>query len=65
VVPSAHYRSLDQINADNANARVWAGLHWRTTMERSTRWSAKIAQHAVCGRFGLQCDKGRPDHDKN
>lgn len=63
VVPSARYRSLDQINNDNANARVWGGLHWRTTMDRSSRWAARIAQNAVCGEFGLRCDKGRLDHD--
>ena len=63
VVPSAHYDSLDEINDDNANARVWGGLHWRTTMERSSRWTAKIARNAVCGRFGLKCDKGGFDHD--
>ena len=63
MVPSAQYRSLDQINDDNANARVWGGLHWRMTMERSSRWTAKIAQNAVCGEFGLECAKGRLDHD--
>ena len=63
VVPSAHYESLDEINDDNADARVWGGLHWRTTMERSSRWSAKIAKNAACGEFGLRCDKGRVDRD--
>lgn len=63
LVSSAQYRSLDQINDDNANARVWGGLHWRTTMERSSKWTAKIARHAVCGEFGLRCEKGRVDLD--
>jgi len=63
VVTAAHYDSLDDINDDNTNARVWGGLHWRTTMERSSRWTAKIAQDAVCGRFGLKCEKGRLDLD--
>ncbi len=63
VVPSAHFDSLDDINDDNANARVWGGLHWRTTMERSSRWSARIAKNAVCGGFGLKCDKKRFDRD--
>jgi hypothetical protein len=61
VIPSANYDSLDEINDDNANARVWGGLHWRTTMERSARWTAKIAKNAVCGEFGLNCDRGRVD----
>ena len=64
VVASANYDSLDEINDDNANARVWGGLHWRTTMERSSRWTAQIAKNAVCGEFGLsKCHKGRLDHD--
>jgi hypothetical protein len=63
VATSARYDSLDKINDDNADARVWGGLHWRTTMERSSRWSAKIAKSAVCGEFGLRCDKSRFDHD--
>ena len=63
VVPRASFDSLDEINDDNANARVWGGLHWRTTMERSSRWSARIAKNAVCGEFGLRCDKKRVDFD--
>lgn len=65
VVARANYGSLDEINVDNANARVWGGLHWRTTMERSSRWTARIAKHAVCGEFGLRCDKGRLDQDED
>ena len=63
VVSSAYYDSLDEINDDTANARVWGGLHWRTTMERSSTWSAKIARNAVCGLFGLECGKGGFGHD--
>lgn len=63
VVASANYDSLDEINVANTNARVWGGLHWRTTMERSSRWTARIAKHAVCGEFGLSCDKVRLDQE--
>lgn len=63
VVPSARFDSLDDINDDNANARVWGGLHWRTTMERSSRWSARVARKAVCGGFGLKCGSNRFDRD--
>jgi hypothetical protein len=62
-VPSVHFDSLDEVNDDNTNARVWGGLHWRTTMERSARWSARIAKDAVCGRFALQCAKGDENDD--
>jgi hypothetical protein len=59
----ANYNSLNAINEDNTNARVWGGLHWRTTMERSSRWSARIARSAVCGEFGLKCEKRYIDQD--
>ena len=59
VVASARFDSLEAINADNANARVWGGLHWRSTMDRSAQWAARIAEHAVCGRFGIRCSPGR------
>lgn len=65
VVRSTDYASLSQINDANANARVWGGLHWRTTMERSASWTAKLARNAVCGEFGLVCDKGRLDPDSD
>jgi hypothetical protein len=65
VVASVIYDSLDEINVDNTNARVWGGLHWRTTMERSSRWTARIAKNAVCGEFGLKCDKDRLDQDRD
>ena len=61
VIPSATYDSLEDINDDTADARVWGGLHWRTTMARSAKWSARIARNAICGEFGLQCKKGRFD----
>jgi hypothetical protein len=61
VVPSAQFNSLDEINDDNANARVWGGLHWRTTLDSSSRWGASIAGNAICGGFGLTCDKSRFD----
>lgn len=63
LVASANFDSLDAINVANANARVWGGLHWRTTMERSSRWAAWIAKDAICGRFEVRCDKGRLDPD--
>lgn len=65
VVPSARFDSLQAINAANANARVWGGLHWRTTMNRSSRWSARIAEDALCGRFGIVCAASRhePEDD--
>ena len=38
VVPTRSYASLDDIVDDTANARVWGGLHFRTTMDATARW---------------------------
>jgi hypothetical protein len=56
VVPSRSYRSLEDMLKDTANARVWGGLHYRTTMERSARWMKEVTKDALCGHFGITCD---------
>jgi hypothetical protein len=55
VVPSRSYDSLTEIVDDNADARVWGGLHFRTTMEQSARWIKDVTNEALCGRFGITC----------
>jgi hypothetical protein len=51
VVPTRSYASLDEIIDDNANARVWGGLHYRTTMDLSARWIKRVVRDALKGRF--------------
>jgi hypothetical protein len=51
VVPTRSYNSLDEIVDDNANARVWGGLHFRTTMDATARWTAQLVRQALRGRF--------------
>jgi hypothetical protein len=51
VVPTRSYRSLAEIIDDNANARVWGGLHYRTTMDASARWIKKVVQDALRHKF--------------
>jgi hypothetical protein len=51
VVPTRSYSSLDEIIDDTANARVWAGLHLRTTMDATARWMAPLVREALRGHF--------------
>lgn len=55
VVPTRTFDSLQDIVDDTGNARVWGGLHFRTTMEKSARWSKQVAKDAICGSFGIVC----------
>jgi hypothetical protein len=38
------YSNLDQLVADVENARVWGGLHYRTTMTQTAKYFPKIAR---------------------
>ena len=51
VVPTRSYASLDEIVDDTANARVWAGLHFRTTMDATARWIPLVVRDALKGHF--------------
>jgi hypothetical protein len=51
VVPTRSYASLAEITHDTANARVWGGLHFRTTMDASARWIALLVRDALRGHF--------------
>jgi len=51
VVPTRSYASLDEIVDDTANARVWGGLHFRTTMDATARWIRPLVRDALEGRF--------------
>jgi hypothetical protein len=51
VIPSRNYQRWSDITADNANARVWGGLHYRTTMNDSSKWEKKLVKDALRGHF--------------
>jgi hypothetical protein len=51
VVPTRSYASLDEIIDDNANARVWGGLHYRTTMDASAHWIKRVVRDALERQF--------------
>lgn len=60
-MPTRSYRSLHEIIDDTTNARVWSGLHYRSTMQRTAHWMKRLADDAVCGRFGIDCCHERDD----
>jgi hypothetical protein len=51
VVPTRSYGSLGEIIDDSSNARVWGGLHYRTTMDASARWIRKVVHDALGHNF--------------
>ena len=51
VVPMRSYASLGEIIDDNANARVWGGLHYRTTMDASAKWIKHVVLDALKHNF--------------
>jgi hypothetical protein len=55
--PPRTYENLDELVADVENARVWGGLHYRTTMTRSAKWFPRIARDV--GRQYFLADAGR------
>lgn len=58
VVPVRSYASLGEIIDDNANARVWGGLHYRTTMEASAHWIKHVVHDALKHQFQPVDDDG-------
>jgi hypothetical protein len=42
--PPRTYETLDELVTDVENARVWGGLHYRTTVEQSTKHFPRIAR---------------------
>ena len=63
VVPMRSYASLGEIIDDNANARVWGGLHYRTTMEVSARWIKRVVHDALRHNFEPVGDDNDDDDD--
>ena len=49
--PSHSYARLSDIVEETANARVWAGLHFRHTLKVSVKLGKTVARHALRGQF--------------
>jgi hypothetical protein len=57
--PPRTYDNLDELVEDVENARVWGGLHFRTTMTRTARDFPRIARDV--GRRYFLADRGHGD----
>jgi hypothetical protein len=49
--PPRSFAQLSDIRAEVADARVWAGLHFRNTMEEGGKLARKIARHVASQAF--------------
>ena len=58
-MPRRTYESLDELITDVENARVWGGLHYRTTMTQTAKHFRQIARDV--GRRHFLNDKRNPD----
>jgi hypothetical protein len=45
--PPRSYARLSDIRAEVANARVWAGLHFRNSMQEGFKLARKVARNAA------------------
>jgi hypothetical protein len=63
VVPVRSYASLGEILDDNANARVWGGLHYRPTMDASAHWIKHVVHDALRRHFKPVDDDGDMAND--
>ena len=45
------YDRLSDVRADVADARVWGGLHFRSTMEESTKLANRVVAHVAAHHF--------------
>ena len=42
-----NYTSVNEIHADEGNARVWGGMHWRNSTEVGTRVGSKVGKYTA------------------
>jgi hypothetical protein len=61
--PPRTYESLDELVAQVEDARVWGGLHYRTTMTRTAKHFPQIARDV--GRKYFLTDAGRTGDQHN
>ncbi len=62
--PTRTYNSLDELVTDVENARVWGGLHYRTTMTMTAKYFPRIARNV--GRHDFLADikhRGKKHND--
>jgi hypothetical protein len=61
--PPRTYENLDELVADVGNARVWGGLHYRSTMTKTAKHFPRIARDVGRHDFLTDASGGRDKHD--
>jgi hypothetical protein len=62
--PTHVYARLPDIVEETANARVWAGLHFRHTLKVSKKLGKTVARHALHHQFRRVDGDDEADHDE-
>ena len=64
-----HYTSVAEIHAEEGNARVWGGMHWRHSTEVGTRLGERVgkytAMHLLKPRRRGECDRDEGEEEEN
>jgi hypothetical protein len=42
-----HYNSVNEIHAEEGNARVWGGMHWRNSTEVGTKVGSRVGKYTA------------------
>ena len=60
-----HYTTIAEIHAEEGNARVWGGMHWRHSTEVGTRLGSRVGKYTATHLLKPQrrCQRDR-DEDK-
>jgi len=54
-----HYESVADIHAEESNARVWGGMHWRHSTEVGTRVGTRVGHYTATHLLKELCDTSR------
>ena len=61
--PPRTYENLDELVKDVENARVWGGLHYRSTMTKTAKHFPRIARDVGRHNFLADANRGGKKHD--
>jgi len=42
-----HYTSVEEVHAEEGNARVWGGMHWRSSTEAGTHLGSRVGRYTA------------------
>ena len=53
-----HYTSVNEVLAEEGNARVWGGMHWRHSTEVGTTLGKKVGKYTATHLLKPTCEHG-------